>query len=102
MGLWAGLKWTVREGTGVGMSQRLARIFGEIFPITSKAVVKIFIGLRKQFVMASNAVVDQFGPAWARRKIFGYPSGTWIFLSIWLVLPFVVVLSFLFYVIPSI
>ena len=76
--------WRVfKEGTGVGVQQRLAQvILGDPVPrATWKASIP------QQFLCSASASVSRFGPAWAKREIAGRPVGVWCLLFFCLVMP---------------
>lgn len=89
MSVRAGLKWVAREGTGVGVQQRLARvILGRPGPGSNPKAV-----ILQQFLDSASAVVLRFGPFWAQREAGGRPVGAWLLACFWVVglifLPFV-------------
>lgn len=45
-----------------------------------------------RFLMAATVVVEKWGPAWARKRVWGSaPVGAWLLLVLWLGLPLVLV-----------
>ena len=80
MGVWAGLKWVAREGTGAGVQQRLIRL---ILGSPGRSAVRA-TSLLRQFIGSATAVVTRFGPAWARRGGLGQAVGVWLLVLFWL------------------
>ena len=81
MGVWTGLKWVAREGTGAGVQQRLVRL---ILGSPGRRAIRATSILRHFMAAATNAV-KRFGPAWTRRDVLGQAVGVWLLLSCWFV-----------------
>jgi hypothetical protein len=79
----AGMWRIVKEGTGVGVQQRLAQVI--LRRPESRASRKT--GIHKQFMDSASAVVSKFGPVWAKQEAGDRPVGAWFLLCIWLVAP---------------
>ena len=86
MGIWMGMKWVAREGTGLGSNRRFGRIvlFGDG---RGKPRYRIGEGLWRQFIASATAAVQCYGPSWARWKLGGRPVGVWGLVLVWVIPP---------------
>ena len=80
MGLWAGMKWVAREGSGAGVQRRLVRL---ILESPGRSAIRPS-SLLRHFMAAATAAVTRFGPAWARREVLGQAVGVWLLVLSWL------------------
>jgi hypothetical protein len=96
MGISAGIKWMVREGTGVGATKR----FGWLIiretcnPLSANRDSSGKIReIHTQFLNAAASVVKTYGPPWARRSILGRALGIWLLVLLWIVPPSILAAS---------
>jgi hypothetical protein len=80
MDIGAGLWKIVKEGTGVGVQQRLAQVI--LTRSCQRAPLKASI--LQQFLGSASATVSRFGPAWAKREIRARPIGAWLLACCWI------------------
>ena len=79
MGVWSGLKWLAKEGTGTGVQRRLVRL---ILGMPGKRPNEM-ASIPRQFIDSASALVSIFGPVWARREIGDRPIGVWFLVCCW-------------------
>ncbi len=91
MGIWKGMKWVAREGTGLGASQRFGRL---IFRGTGRGATRPgkAWGIWRQFMVSASAAVQSFGPSWARKNLRGRAVGVWVLVLAWVVPPLLLTL----------
>ena len=90
MGLGRWIKKVVVEGSGLGASLRFQEIIfrRRAWPSASwmgengRAMTRL-----DEFLVAAEAACGRFGPAWARRQVWGRCLGAWLLLGVWILLP---------------
>ena len=83
MGVWAGLKWVAREGTGAGVQQRLVwLILGR-----SRLRPSMRVGILQQFLDSASVAVSKFGPVWVKQEVGGQPLIGWLLVCCWMAVP---------------
>jgi hypothetical protein len=96
LGIWAGIKWVGREGTGIGATKRFGWL---IIRKTSNPICSFMVGsgkvrvIRGQFLNSAASVVMSYGPSWARRSILGRALGVWLLVILWILPPSIIVAS---------
>lgn len=94
MGIWTGIKWVGREGSGIGAAKRFGRM---IIRKTSNSCSSWrdgsgnVLAIRKRFLISAASVVMAYGPSWARRMFFGRAIGVWMLVLLWILPPSVMV-----------
>ena len=78
-----------KEGTGVGVQQRLAHVIlgrsGQ--PAAEK------VSVLQQFMRSAAVAIARFGPGWARGILLGKPVGVWLLVMCWILFPVLVLLA---------
>jgi len=96
LGVWAGIKWVGREGTGVGATKRfgwlIIRKTFNPFSSNREGSGKI-CKTRTLFLNSAASVVMAYGPPWARRSILGRALGVWLLVVLWILPPSIIVAS---------
>ena len=96
MGLWAGMKWVVREGTGAGVQRRLTQVIlgnGGAGARAAGGPAHQARGIRAQFLEAATTLVAAHGPSWAQRKLGGRAFGVWLLVILWVLPPSLLALA---------
>lgn len=94
MGFWAGAKWVAGEAAGTSANRRFVGLIGGNQPKRS-IIGPGPSGLRNQFLTSADAVVNRFGPIWARRRVRARSLGAWLLALLWILPPLAVFLAIL-------